>query len=90
MAVELGVERRVEGLVPNLVQAMGTGTLAAGTATITNRFVTARSIILATRTAAGAGVLRVVNRVAGTSFDVVSSDALDAGTFDWLQFEPVR
>jgi hypothetical protein len=72
----------------------GTGTLAAGTVTISTTAVTANSIIIATyRTPAGAtqGVkLAIPTRTAGTSFVVNGVDntgatvATDTSTFDWL------
>lgn len=63
--------------------AAGSGQLAAGTVTIADINVTANSKIVLTRTAAGAGVLRVSAKTPGVSFAVTSSDGADAGTFDY-------
>ena len=76
--------------------AAGTGTLVAGTVTISTTAVTANSVILCTyRTPAGAaqGVkLAVPTRTAATSFVVNAVDATgatvatDTSTFDWVLF----
>lgn len=68
---------------------MGQSTLAGGTVTVTTTAVGAGSQILLTRTGSGTstGQLRVASRVNGTSFTVTSTDAADAGTFDWLIVE---
>lgn len=69
---------------------MGSGTLSGGTVTIANTSVTASSIIFLTDTSNGAnlGILSVGTIIASTSFVVNSSNALDAGTFNYLIIEP--
>lgn len=65
--------------------SIGTGTLSAGTATISTTAVTASSLVFLTDTSNGAniGTLSVGTITAGTSFVVNSSNALDASTFNW-------
>ncbi|MBU6231816.1 hypothetical protein KGP36_04045 [Patescibacteria group bacterium] len=70
---------------------MGTGTLTAGSATISTTAVTANSIIFLTDTQAGVanlGVLTVKTITGGVSFVVESSNASDTSTFNWIIFEP--
>jgi hypothetical protein len=69
---------------------MGTGTLAAGKVTVANKSVTASSRIFIQRTGpmTNAGALTVVSTVAATSFTVESANAADAGTFNYMIFEP--
>lgn len=64
----------------------GTGTLSAGTVTVSTTAVTANSLIFLTDTSNGAniGVLSVGTKTPGTSFVVNSSNALDSSTFNWL------
>lgn len=65
----------------------GTGTLVAGTATISTTAVTASSLIFLTDTASSitnVGSLTVSAKTAGTSFVVTSTLALDTSTFNWL------
>ena len=64
----------------------GTGTLAAGTVTISTTAVTANSLIFLTDTASSltnVGTLSVSSKTAGTSFTVKSANALDTSTFNW-------
>lgn len=69
---------------------MGTGTLAAGTATVNTTAVTANSrVFLCAQTSGAApGALRVSARTAGTSFTVSSTSGTDTSTFAWFLFEP--
>ena len=69
---------------------MGTSTLVAGTVTVSNTSMTANTRVFITPTAAGTlnGRLRVSVKSAGASFTVVSSDAGDTASFDWLLVEP--
>jgi hypothetical protein len=69
---------------------MGTATLVAGAATVANTSITASSRIFLTSQADGGtpGWLRVSARVAGTSFTITSSDALDTSTVAYLILEP--
>lgn len=65
----------------------GTGTLVAGTATISTTAVTASSLIFLTDTASSitnVGTLTISAKTAGTSFVVTSTLALDTSTFNWL------
>lgn len=65
----------------------GTGTLSGGTVTISTTAVTASSLIFLTDTASSitnVGALTVSAKVAGTSFTVTSTLALDTSTFNWL------
>lgn len=65
----------------------GTGTLVAGTATISTTAVTTSSLIFLTDTASSitnVGSLTVSTKTAGTSFVVTSTLALDTSTFNWL------
>jgi hypothetical protein len=69
---------------------MGTATLVAGTATVSNTSVTANTRIFLTAQTSGAapGALRVSARVAGTSFTVTSSSGTDTSQFAYLLVEP--
>lgn len=62
--------------------------MTAGTITISTTAVSANSIILLTHATFGGttGVLRYGNIVAGTSFDIISSNAADTGTVGWIIF----
>lgn len=65
----------------------GTGTLTAGTVTISTTAVTANSLIFLTDTASSlvnVGTLSVTSKSAGTSFTVTSSNIADTSTFNWL------
>lgn len=65
----------------------GTGTLVAGTATISTSAVTASSLVFLTDTASSitnVGSLTVSAKTAGTSFVVTSTLALDTSTFNWF------
>lgn len=65
----------------------GTGTMAAGTVTISTTAVTANSLIFLTDTAStltNVGTLSVSAKSAGTSFTVTSSNVLDTSTFNWF------
>ena len=65
----------------------GTGTLVAGTATISTSAVTANSLIFLTDTSSSLtnlGSLSVSAKSAGTSFTVISTNILDTATFNWL------
>jgi hypothetical protein len=68
---------------------IGTATLAAGTVTVSTTAVTANSNIFVSSNADGGtpGWVKVNNVVAGTSFDIVSSDALDTSTVAWMIVE---
>lgn len=68
----------------------GSGTLSGGTVTIANTSVTANSFIYLTPTSSSSttsGVLAVTSKIAGTSFTVKSSNALDVATFVYLIIE---
>lgn len=69
---------------------MGTATLTAGAATVSNTSVTANSRIFLTSNVDGGtpGWLRVSARVNGTSFTITSSNVLDTSTVAWVMFEP--
>lgn len=74
-------------LFPTQRLTPGTGTLVAGTVTISTTAVTSNSVILLTDTAASltnVGVLSVSAKSAGTSFTVTSANVLDTSTFNWL------
>lgn len=65
----------------------GTGTLIAGTVTISTTAVTANSLIFLQDTAssiANVGTLTVSSKTAGSGFVVTSTLALDTSTFNWL------
>jgi hypothetical protein len=63
---------------------IGTGTLAAGTVTISTTAVTANSLIFLTDTSGSTGQLSVGTKTAGTSFVVNSSLVTDTSTFNWF------
>lgn len=69
---------------------MGVATLVAGTVTVSTTAVTASSrIFLCIQAlAGGVGQLSVANVVAGTSFDINSTDGADTSTIAWLIVEP--
>lgn len=69
---------------------MGVATLVAGTIVVSNTSVTANSrIFLTTQTPGGtAGFLVVSARTAGTSFTILSSNALDTSVVAWEIKEP--
>jgi len=69
---------------------MGAIALVAGTRVVNTTAVTANSRIFLTNNAPGGtpGWLRVSARVAGTSFTILSSDALDTSTIAWEIREP--
>lgn len=69
---------------------MGTATLVAGAAVVSNTSVTANSRILLTSNADGGtpGWLRVSARTAGTSFTITSSSGTDTSTVAYLIMEP--
>lgn len=65
----------------------GTGTLTAGTVTISTTAVTASSLIFLQDTASSitnVGTLTVSSKTAGSGFVVTSTLALDTSTFNWL------
>lgn len=68
----------------------GTAVLVGGAKTVANTSVTANSRIFLTSNADGGtpGWLRVSARVAGTSFTITSSNALDTSTVAYEIFEP--
>lgn len=68
---------------------VGTGTLSAGTVTISNTSVTANSLIVVipTSNSAASGALSVTTITPSTSFVVKSGNASDANTFFYLIFE---
>ena len=68
----------------------GVATLAAGTIAVANTSVTANSRIFLTCQVPGGvpGFLRVSARTAGTSFTILSSNALDTSTVGYEIFEP--
>jgi hypothetical protein len=68
-------------------QRMGTATLVAGTATVTNSLVTDDSVILLTDQDTE-GFLVVSARTAGTSFTITSSSNTHTGKVGWLILEP--
>lgn len=69
---------------------MGIATLVAGTKVVTTGAVTANSRIFLTNNVPGGtpGFLRVSARTAGTSFTILSSDALDTSQIAWEIREP--
>lgn len=69
---------------------MGTATLTAGAATVSNTSVTANSRIFLTSQADGGtpGWLRVSARTASTSFTITSSSGTDTSTVAWIIYEP--
>ena len=71
-------------------QNVGGGTLAAGTAVINTSFVAAGAFILITPTSTSAvsGILANTGIVAGVSFTVTSTNALDANTFSYVIVNP--
>lgn len=86
------------GLVPVVAEEpagsaeakMGVATLVAGTVTVATEAVTAISRIMLTgqNSSGTAGELTVSARVAGTSFDITSTDAGDTRDVAWIIFEP--
>lgn len=75
------------GIVTGSNASAGTGTLAAGTVTISTTAVTASSLIFLTDTTnslTNLGILTVSSKTAGTSFTVKSSNVLDTSTFNWM------
>lgn len=68
----------------------GRVTLVAGTATVSTTAVTANSIILLQRqsNAGSTAAYRIINRVAGTSFDISSSVGADVAEIGWFIVEP--
>lgn len=71
-------------------EQMGTATLVGGTITVNNTKVTANSRIFLTIQAAGGtlGSVYISARVAGTSFTITSSSALDTSAVAWFIIEP--
>lgn len=69
---------------------MGVATLVAGTSTVSTTKVTASSrIFLSVQSQGGtAGFVEVTARVAGTSFTITSSSAIDTSVVAWLIIEP--
>lgn len=69
---------------------MGTATLVAGTATVSNSLVTANSVILLTDQDGGGteGFLVVSARTPGTSFTITSSSSSHTAKVGWLILEP--
>jgi hypothetical protein len=68
----------------------GSGTLVAGTVTISNTSVTANSMIFVTPTSSSSttsGVLAVTTKTAGSGFTVKSSLATDVATFNYFIVE---
>jgi hypothetical protein len=70
--------------------ASGTAVLVAGTVTVSYASTTANSRILVTCQTPGGtpGFLRISARVAGTSFTILSSNALDTSTVAYMVIEP--
>lgn len=68
---------------------VGTGTLSAGTATVSNTGVTANSVVYVVPTSVSpvSGVLGVTTITAATSFVVTSSNNGDTNTFRYIVFE---
>lgn len=74
-------------LFPTRLMTTGTGTLSAGTVSVSAPAVTANSVIFLTDTASSltnVGVLAVTAKSAGTGFTVTSGNVLDASTFNYL------
>lgn len=70
---------------------MGTGTLTAGTVTVSTTKVTANSRIFLSPgrgTLTNIGIFELSARSAGTSFTITSSNILDTSSFDWVILEP--
>ena len=69
---------------------IGRAVLVAGTVTVANQLVTANTNILLTRQIPGGtvGDLSCATRVANTSFDILSTSALDTSTVAWMLWEP--
>jgi hypothetical protein len=70
------------------VKAVGTGTLAAGTATVATPAAAAGSVIILTPTSplSALGLLSVSSITPGTGFTVASLNVLDASKFFWALF----
>lgn len=70
--------------------SLGVETLVAGTKTVNTTAVTANSRIFVTIQTVGGtpGVLYIGTRVAGTSFDIVSTSGSDTSTVAWWIVEP--
>lgn len=70
---------------------MGVATLVSGTATVSTTAVTANSrIFLTNQSASGTiGVTYIANKIAGTSFDIVSTDAGETSDIAWMIVEAV-
>jgi hypothetical protein len=67
---------------------IGQATLSGGTATVSNTSVTTNTrFVLTSRSTSNVGALTVGTVTAGASFVVNSSNALDAGTFDYTLIE---
>lgn len=90
--VKLGVAGNKLYVKEGTNASLGTGTLVGGTATISTTAVTANTRVFISDAGGGVlaniGSLYVSARVAGTSFTVSSSNALDTSNFVWLLVEP--
>jgi hypothetical protein len=69
---------------------MGQATLVAGTVTVTNNTVTGSTRIFLSRMSAGGtlGQLSISAVTVGTNFTIISSNAGDTSTVNWLLIEP--
>ncbi len=78
------------GLKSGANKSCGTVTLVGGTMTVSNTRVTAGSIVLVGIVTDGGtpGAVRVSAKVAGTSFSIASSSALDTSVVGWVIVEP--
>lgn len=92
-ALRLGSAGGGMAIVAGTNATVGTATLALGSATVTTNKVTATSVIFLTVQAIGTvttpKAMTVLNKVPGTSFQIVSSDATDTSTVAWWILETV-
>ncbi len=69
--------------------AMGVATLSGGTITVSTTKVTANTrIFLTLQDCSNCGYVWITNTVAGTSFDIQSSNVLDGSVVAWMLVEP--
>lgn len=76
------------GAMPGMLR--GTVALVAGSAVVAHPDIQASSIVQVTSSVDGGvpGFLRVSARIAGVSFTITSSNALDTSTVGWMFVEP--
>jgi hypothetical protein len=68
----------------------GSATLVTGTVTVSTPYITANSeVFLTGQDGSGSpGELSITNRVAGVSFDILSTSNMDTRKVAWLLYEP--